>query len=103
LGAELVASMTDLAGRHGATLFMMLLGSFAVLLARLADQHDIVIGTPVAGRSRRELENLIGLFVNTLPLRTRVDPATTLLDVLEATKKTVVDAFQHADLPFDRL
>src|SRR5262249_52599837 len=72
LDEELTAVLKALRRRHGATLFMTLLGSWAVLLGRLSRQPEVVVGTPVANRGRREIEKLIGFFVNTLALRVDV-------------------------------
>ena len=69
LDEQLTAGLKDLSRRHGTTLYMTLLAGWAVLLARLSGQQDVVIGTPVANRGRAEIENLIGFFVNTLALR----------------------------------
>ena len=69
LDEELTAGLKELSRRHGTTLFMTLLAGWAVLLARLSGQQEVVIGTPVANRGRAEIEGLIGFFVNTLALR----------------------------------
>ncbi len=87
----------------GATSFVALLAAFQVLLARLCNQHDIVVGTPFANRNRQESEGLIGLFVNTLVLRGKLDPAVPFLLFLEQMSDVTLDAQQHQDLPFDKL
>ena len=92
-----------LSDTEGATLFMTLLASFAVLLARYAGQGDLVVGIPVAGRTRTEIEPLIGLFVNTLALRIELSDDPPFSVLLDRVKETAVDAFAHQDLPFDRL
>ena len=70
LAPELGRELNQLAGRHEATLFMVLLAAFKTLLFRYTQQEDIIVGSPIAGRNRLETEGLIGFFVNTLPLRT---------------------------------
>ena len=87
----------------GATPFMVLLAGFEALLARLAGQGDLVLGTTVANRDRTETENLIGLFVNTLALRCELGDDPSFADHLARVRETTVEAFAHADLPFERL
>ncbi|MFP5394466.1 MAG: condensation domain-containing protein, partial [Gammaproteobacteria bacterium] len=83
LDPALTAALKALAQRHGATLYMTLLSSWAALLARLSGQDDVVIGSPVAGRHHGETEQLIGFFVNTLPLRFQLDPQQTVANLLD--------------------
>ncbi|MGH9370512.1 MAG: amino acid adenylation domain-containing protein, partial [Vicinamibacterales bacterium] len=85
------------------TLFTTLLTAFTALLARLSGSKDIVIGTPSAGRSHTEIENLIGFFVNTLVLRTDLTGDPTLEELLHRVERSMLDAFDSQDLPFDRL
>ncbi|WP_329200686.1 MULTISPECIES: non-ribosomal peptide synthetase [unclassified Streptomyces] len=101
--AALAARLGSVAREHGATLFMVLLAGFQSLLARYTGQHDIAVGSPIAGRDRTELEPLIGFFVNTLVLRTDLsgDPAFTAL--LGRVRETALQAYEHQDVPFDRL
>ncbi|MFI5777059.1 amino acid adenylation domain-containing protein [Nocardia sp. NPDC051570] len=103
IDAELRAGLEALAQRAGGSLFMVLHAAFAALLARLSATEDIAIGTPVAGRGERELDGLIGMFVNMLVLRTSVDPAASFVDLLAAVKESDLGAFSHAELPFERL
>ncbi|MGW4249101.1 amino acid adenylation domain-containing protein, partial [Nocardia sp. NPDC004722] len=103
IDAELVAGIDGLAQAGGASPFMVLHTAFAVLLARLSGTGDIVIGTPVAGRGERELDDLVGMFVNTLALRTRVEAGAGFADLLRVTKEVDLAAFSHAELPFERL
>ncbi|MCX4845674.1 non-ribosomal peptide synthetase [Streptomyces sp. NBC_00893] len=88
---------------HGVTLFMTLLASFGVLLARRTGQDDLVIGTPTAGRTRLELEPLLGFFVNTVGLRIDLagDPA--FAEVLDRVRETALGAYEHQDVPFERV
>ncbi len=88
---------------EGGTLFMTLLAAFQALLARYTGQFDIVVGSPIANRSRAELEPLIGFFVNTLALRTRLDGDPTFRDLLARVRETTLGAYAHQDLPFEKL
>ncbi|MET7768765.1 amino acid adenylation domain-containing protein [Nocardia sp. NPDC005366] len=103
LDAELHAALRAVAKRHNSTLFMVAHAALAVLLARLSGTRDIAIGTPVAGRGEAALDDLIGMFVNTLVLRTEVDPGATFEELLGRVRGSDVDAFGHADVPFERL
>ncbi len=103
LDASLTAALRALARRTGCTLYMVLLAAFQLLLARWSGQHDIAVGTPVAGRGQPELDHLVGFFTNTLVLRTRVDSGAEVRALLEQVRTTALGAFDHAELPFDRL
>ncbi|MFC8043997.1 amino acid adenylation domain-containing protein [Nocardia sp. NPDC057353] len=85
------------------TPFMIAFAAYAVLLHRLSGKDDLVIGTPVAGRGHPALDALVGMFVNTVPLRTRIDPAATFGELVAAVRATALDAFEQADVPFDRI
>ncbi|MGA6204437.1 amino acid adenylation domain-containing protein [Nocardia testacea] len=95
--------LRGLAARHNVSLFMVLHAALAVLLHRLTGVGDIAVGTPVAGRGRPELDRMIGMFVNTLVLRTPVAHNDRFTDLLDTVRDTDLDAFGHADLPFERL
>jgi amino acid adenylation domain-containing protein len=101
--AELTAGLRMLSQRHGVTLFMTLLSAWGVLLSRLSGQTDVVIGTSVANRQRREIENLIGFFVNTLALRLRIEDQPTVAALLEQARETTLAAFAHQELPFEQV
>jgi amino acid adenylation domain-containing protein len=103
LGAGTAAGLRRLARGAGATLFMVLLAGFQMLLARLSGQDDLAVGTPVAGRTRTELEGLIGFFVNTLVLRAELadDPSFRLL--LGRARERSLAGQAHQDVPFERL
>ena len=86
-----------------ATPFMTLLGVFALLLQRYSSQHDILIGTPIAGRTQPAVERLIGLFINTLVMRVDFSTGLTGSALIEQVRQTALDAYEHQDLPFERL
>lgn len=98
-----ISELTEIGRRRGATLFVTLLAAFQALLARHAGHEDIAVGTPVAGRPHAELESLIGLLANTLVLRTDVSGDPTFEELVERTRKTVVAAYSHQDVPFEKL
>src|SRR5205085_9380569 len=98
LPAELTMSLNKLARREGATLFMVLLAAFNVVLSRWSGQTDIVVGSPIAGRTHRELEGLIGFFVNTLALRTDLSGDPSFKELLHRVKATALGAYEHHDL-----
>jgi len=97
------AGLAALSRRRGATLFMALLAGFAGLLQRWTGGEDLVVGTPVAGRTRVEIEPLIGFFVNTLVLRLDLSGAPTFLELLDRVGETALAAYAHQDVPFERL
>lgn len=89
--------------QEGVTVFMVLLAAFKVLLARYSGQEEIVVGSPIANRNRREIEPLIGFFVNSLVLRTDLTGNPDFLEVLRRTRSVALAAFEHQDLPFERV
>ncbi|MGW4213758.1 amino acid adenylation domain-containing protein [Lentzea sp. NPDC004789] len=103
LPAEVTARLRERARGQGATLFMLTLAAFEVLLARISGQPNFLVGVPVAGRTQPELEDLIGFFVNTLAVRAdlRADP--TFTELVEETRDRVLAGFAHQELPFERL
>lgn len=103
LPSSLTEPLVTLAHAENATLFMLLLAGFQYVLSRWSDQDDIVLGTPVAGRTSRHTEGLIGLFVNILVLRTDVSGSPSLRQLLARAKETTLQAQSHQDLPFERL
>ncbi|MEO7826923.1 MAG: condensation domain-containing protein, partial [Allosphingosinicella sp.] len=103
LPVELSRELRRLAQRSGATLFMTLLAAFQALLHRYSGQERIVVGSPVAGRGRPELEGLIGFFVNTLVLPGDFAAGLTFRQLLERTRETALGAYACQDLPFDKL
>ncbi|AZC38807.1 non-ribosomal peptide synthetase [Pseudomonas chlororaphis] len=103
LGDELRVGLKQLAQREGATLFMLLLASFQVLLHRYSGQADIRVGVPTANRNRVETERLIGFFVNTQVFKAEVDGQLGFIDFLQQVKQTALMAQSHQDLPFEQL
>ena len=100
---ELAVGLRELGRREGLTPFMVLLTCFGSLLARYAGQQDLLVGAPVAGRNRAELEPLIGLFLNTLPLRLDLSGASDFLEAARRVRETTLAAHSHQELPFERL
>ncbi len=103
LGRERTAALEAFARRHGATPFMVLFAAFAALLGRLTGERDLVIGTPTAGRVRHEVEDLIGFFVNTLPLRLRLAGDPPFEQLVAATRAAELAALAHQEVPFAQL
>ncbi|WP_234293439.1 condensation domain-containing protein, partial [Nocardia jinanensis] len=103
IDAETHAGLQRVARQQGATLFMVVHSALAVLLSRLSGSDDITIGTPVAGRGERALDDLIGMFVNTLVFRTELDRGESFAELLSRQRETDIAAFAHADVPFERL
>ncbi|MFC9432146.1 amino acid adenylation domain-containing protein [Nocardia sp. NPDC057030] len=103
LHAGLFARMGELANAAGATVFMVVHSALALLLSRLSGADDIAVGTPIAGRGAADLDELVGMFVNTLVLRTRIDETGSFADLLGQVRQVDLDAFAHADIPFERV
>ncbi|HVR95732.1 MAG TPA: amino acid adenylation domain-containing protein, partial [Thermoanaerobaculia bacterium] len=103
LPQELWQDLTALARREGATPFMVLAAVYAALLGRWAGCEDVAVGTPVAGRTRSELEGLVGFFVNTLALRVDLSGEPTFAGLLGRVRETALGAYAHQDLPFEKL
>lgn len=103
LDAGLTAALRALGARHGTTLFMTLLAAWALVLSRLSGQHDVVIGSPIANRGRREVQDQIGFFVNMLALRLDLDGDPDIAALLARTRATVLAAQEHGELPFEQV
>jgi amino acid adenylation domain-containing protein len=103
LDAELTAGLRRLASEHGATLFMVLLAGFQTLLARYTGITDLAVGTPVSGRRHPDTEHLVGLFLDTVVLRGDLSGDPTFAELLDRTRSTALDAYGHAELPFEVL
>ncbi len=103
LPAHLSERLKRYGQRQGGTLFMVLLGAFQLLLSRYSGQNDIVVGSPIANRNRREIENLIGFFANSLVLRTDLSGNPTFQQLLERVRDMTLGAYAHQDIPFEML
>src|ERR1700685_862435 len=103
LNEELTEGLKELSARQGTTLYMTLLAAWAVLLARLSGQPDVVVGTPVANRGRAEVENLIGFFVNMVAVRVDVGGRARVGELLQRVKEQALAAQQHQDIPFEQV
>lgn len=103
LSPELTAELKELSRREGVTLFMVLTAGFQSLLHRYTQQPEVSIGTPVAGRTRRETEGLIGFFVNTLVLRTDFSGEPTFVELLQRVREVALGAYAHQEVPFEKL
>jgi amino acid adenylation domain-containing protein len=103
LPVRLLDDLKVLSRKAGCSLFMTLLAAFQLILYRYTGQKDILVGSPIAGRNRTEIENLIGFFVNTLVLRTDFSGNPTFKELLGRVREFVFGAFEHPDLPFEKL
>ncbi len=103
LPAPLAESLRALGEEQGVTMFMTLLTAFMTMLARYTGRSDILVASPVANRSRVELEGIVGLFVNTLVLRSSIDGNASFSDNLAQVREASLGAFSHQDLPFEKL
>ncbi|MBV9494360.1 MAG: amino acid adenylation domain-containing protein, partial [Acidobacteria bacterium] len=103
IDVALTAQFKRMAEQNGATLFMALLSVFKILIHRYTGQGDLCVGTPIANRQQGETEGLIGLFINTLALRTRVEPTDTFATLLSRVKATCLEAYENQDAPFEKI
>jgi amino acid adenylation domain-containing protein len=103
LSLELLERLQRLGRNEGATLYMVLLSAFQVLLSKYAGSEDVVVGSPIAGRTRREVEELIGFFVNTLVLRTDFSGDPGFREVLRRAREVTLGAYAHQEVPLERL
>ncbi|HEV7519446.1 MAG TPA: condensation domain-containing protein, partial [Thermoanaerobaculia bacterium] len=103
LPAEWTGDLERVARAAGGTLFMTLLAGLTALLSRYTGQEDVAVGSPVANRTRREIEGLIGFFVNTLVLRTGCSGDPVFRDLVAAVRRTALSAYEHQDVPFERV
>jgi amino acid adenylation domain-containing protein len=100
---KLTAALKKTAAQYGATLYMVLLAIFNILLAKYTGQEDIIIGTPAAGRRHSDLDGIIGFFINVLPMRNYPKSAITFETFLKQVKTNTIEAFDHQDYQFDQL
>ncbi|MBV9787872.1 MAG: amino acid adenylation domain-containing protein [Chloroflexi bacterium] len=103
LSRPLTDALIELSRREGVTLFMTLLSSWQILLARYSGQDDIAVGTPIANRTRGETEDLIGCFINMLVLRTDLTGNLTFREVLGRVREVALGAYAHQDVPFEEV
>ncbi|MCY8754650.1 amino acid adenylation domain-containing protein, partial [Bacillus inaquosorum] len=103
LDKEITARIKRLANKNRSTLYMTLLALYSAFLSRLSGQDDIVIGSPIAGRPHADLEAVLGMFVNTLALRTRPAGNMTFEEFLKEVRQTALEAYEHQDYPFEEL
>src|SRR5579883_1763569 len=103
LSTSLSQALQALSQREGVTLFMTLLTGWLVVLARWSGQDDLIVGTPIANRTRNDLAGLIGFFVNTLPLRVRLTGNPSLRQVLARVRDVALQAYAHQELPYEKL
>ncbi|MDC9594349.1 non-ribosomal peptide synthetase, partial [Xenorhabdus sp. IM139775] len=100
---DLLASLKSIGQHHNTTLFMVVLTAWSVVLARLSGQEEVVIGTPIANRPHKELEGLMGFFVNTLALRVTLSDNPSVADLLTQVRERALAAYAHQDLPFEQV
>jgi amino acid adenylation domain-containing protein len=103
ISAELTARVQSLAKRTGTTVYLVLLSAYMLLLARGSGQDDVVVATSAVNRQRKELEALIGFFVNTLPIRAQVQPSMSFEGWLAEVRRALVEAFENQEVPFERI
>ncbi|MFJ9610297.1 amino acid adenylation domain-containing protein [Kitasatospora sp. NPDC101176] len=102
-GPELVRAVAECARAHGASTYMVLMAGLQVLLGRHAGQRDFAVGSAVAGRLHRELEGVVGAFVNMLPIRARLEPGRSFAELLARVRETTLDAYTHQEVPFEQM
>ncbi|WP_432339518.1 amino acid adenylation domain-containing protein [Bacillus tequilensis] len=103
LQPDVIRSLQDLAQKAGTTLYTVMLAAYKVLLHKYTGQEDIVVGTPASGRNHPDIENIIGIFIQTIGIRTKPHANRKFSDYLEEVKRQTLDAFENQDYPFDRL
>nr|WP_325050181.1 condensation domain-containing protein [Cohnella faecalis] len=103
LDGELSAGLNRIAAETGTTLYMVLLAGYSALLSKYTGQEDIVVGTPIAGRPHADVENIIGMFVNTLAMRSRPAGEKTFTAYLQEVKEVALQAYEHQEYPFEEL
>ena len=103
LDQEVASGLHKLARENGSTLYMVLLAAYTAFLSRLSGQEDIIVGSPIAGRPHKDLEPILGMFVNTLALRTRPEGGKPFVQYLQEVRETAMEAFEHQDYPFEEL
>lgn len=102
ISSELTNKLYEIGRSYDCTLFTLLLSSFSILLHRYSGEKDICAGIPFAGRTKPELENLIGFFINTLVIRTKFDNNPHFIELIKKTQTVILDAQSNQDIPFDK-
>ena len=100
---ESLTLLRELSRREDVTMYMLLLAAFQVVLGRWSGQNDVVVGSPIAGRTHQETEAMIGFFTNTLVMRTDLSGDPSFETLLSQVRETTLDAYAHQDLPFEKL
>jgi len=103
INSQEAKAMSRIAKTQDGTLFMSLLGAYYILLSKLSGQKDLVVGTPIAGRSHADLEPIIGIFINMLALKNKINPEQSFIQLLQRLKQKTLDAFENQDYQFDDL
>lgn len=103
LSRQMTDGLTEIARGSEATLFMLLLAAFNILLHRYTNDNDIIVGTPISGRDQEEIANLIGFFVNTLVIKTKINADAPFDVFLKQVRELCIDAFNHQEVPFEQL
>jgi hypothetical protein len=103
LGRDLTLQMQELSEKEDATIFMIMVAAFQMILSKYSGQQDVSLGAAIANRNRLEFEKLIGLFVNILVIRTQLDPDLSFRALLRQVRQTTLDAYQNTDMPFERV
>ncbi|MEC0278683.1 non-ribosomal peptide synthetase/type I polyketide synthase [Bacillus halotolerans] len=103
LQPDVIRSLQDLAKKTETTLYTVLLAAYKVLLHKYTGQEDMVVGTPASGRNHPDIENIIGIFIQTVGIRTKPRANRTFTDYLEEVKRQTLNAFENQDYPFDKL
>ncbi|UCH95998.1 MAG: amino acid adenylation domain-containing protein, partial [Candidatus Aminicenantes bacterium] len=103
IGKEDTEALKTLALQEGATLYMVLLSIYNILLSKVSSQEDIIVGSPVSGRTHADLHQIIGMFVNTLPLRNKPESKKTCIEFLKEVRTRALEAFENQEYPFEDL
>jgi hypothetical protein len=103
LSREVTARLNELAKEQEVTLNILLFSVYSLLISKYSDQDDIIIGSLTAGRNHADLEIIIGMFANFLPIRIKIEPGATFIEFLQSTKQTLLKAYENQDYPFEKL
>ncbi|WP_226701801.1 non-ribosomal peptide synthetase, partial [Priestia aryabhattai] len=103
VGQELTKKLKHLSTQQGTTLYMTLLGAYHILLSKYSGQQDIIVGSPIGGRSHAETESIIGMFVNTVAIRNQVQPTSSFDEWIQQVKERVLEAYEHQAYPLEVL